>query len=175
MKEFGISDNNFTGSIPEFIFQNWTKLEEIYIEGSGLSGPIPTIDSLENLFYIRISDLNGDGTAFPQLSNLSKLETLILRSCNLIEKLPASLLEFERLQTLDVSFNRLSEEIPADLSELKNLDYLFLTGNSFTGAVPQWIRKTKEETYRDISFNNFIRTDVSGCQESGSRYEHILI
>ncbi|XVF79039.1 hypothetical protein PTKIN_Ptkin14bG0187600 [Pterospermum kingtungense] len=94
MKQFGISDNNFTGNIPKFIFQNWTKLQEIYFQGSGLRGPIPTIDSLENLTY------------------------MILRSCNLIGELPASLGEYTNLKTLDVSFNRLIGEIPPSLSAL---------------------------------------------------------
>ncbi|TYI58235.1 hypothetical protein E1A91_D11G341200v1 [Gossypium mustelinum] len=41
------------GIIPDFIFQNWTNLEQIYMEASGLSGPIPSINAtLENLEYM---------------------------------------------------------------------------------------------------------------------------
>ncbi|XVF79031.1 hypothetical protein PTKIN_Ptkin14bG0186900 [Pterospermum kingtungense] len=113
LTEFGISDNNFTGNIPKFIFQNWTKLQKIYIEGSGLSGPIPIIDSLENLKSVIISDLNGaEATNFPRLSNLPNLENLILRSCNLVGKLPGSLVEFNKtLRTFyrDLSYNNFND------------------------------------------------------------------
>ncbi|XVF18536.1 hypothetical protein REPUB_Repub11eG0030700 [Reevesia pubescens] len=167
LKEFRISDNHFTGNIPEFIFRNWTKLEELYIEASGLSGPIPAIVSLENLQYIIISDLNGAEQPFPQLSNLTKLDRLTLRSCNLVGRLPDSLGAFTRLKRLDVSFNRLSGEISGDLplAALTNLDFLFLTGNMFTGTVPQWILETKEKM--DLSFNSFTSTGVSDCQQAG--------
>ncbi|XP_022717360.1 probable leucine-rich repeat receptor-like serine/threonine-protein kinase At3g14840 [Durio zibethinus] len=162
LKEFRISDNNFAGNIPEFIFRDWTKLETIYMEASGLSGPIPTIGSLENLKYIIISDLNGGEARFPQLSDLPKLERLMLRSCNLVGELPASLGTLTTVKILDLSFNRLSGEIPS-LSEL-NLDQMFLNENNFTGAVPQWIRDTKEKM--DLSYNNFTSTGVSSCQQS---------
>ncbi|XVF79033.1 hypothetical protein PTKIN_Ptkin14bG0187000 [Pterospermum kingtungense] len=166
LKMFRISGNSFTGNIPKFIFQNWTNLEQIYMEGSGLSGPIPIIDSLENLTYIVISDLNGAEAKFPQLSNLAQLQRLVLRSCNLIGELPASLGEFTKLKSLDVSFNRLSGTIPTCLSALKvSLNYLFLTGNNFTGAVPEWMRETEE--HFDLSYNNFTDTGASDCQENG--------
>ncbi|XVF79047.1 hypothetical protein PTKIN_Ptkin14bG0188400 [Pterospermum kingtungense] len=165
LKKFSISDNNFTGNIPKFIFQNWTKLEEIYMEGSGLSGPIPTIDSLGNLTSIIISDLNGAGANFPQFGNLPRLERLVLRSCYLIGELPASLGALTTLKILDVSFNELGGNIPDDLSTLTNLDYLFLTRNSFTGAVPSWIQETRK--IMDLSYNNFASTGVSSCQENG--------
>ncbi|XVF18538.1 hypothetical protein REPUB_Repub11eG0030900 [Reevesia pubescens] len=166
MKKFRISDNHFTGNIPEFIFRNWTKLEELYLEASGLSGPIPAIGSLENLKYIIISDLKGAEADFPQLSNLTKLDRLVLRSCNLVGSLPPSLGEFTTLKRLDVSFNRLSGEIPPALAALTDLDYLFLNGNIFNGTVPQWIRETKEKM--DLSFNSFTDTGgVSECQKAG--------
>ncbi|XVF79034.1 hypothetical protein PTKIN_Ptkin14bG0187100 [Pterospermum kingtungense] len=167
LKKFRISDNNFTGKIPEFIFQNWSKLEQISIEGSGLSGPIPTIDSSENLNELIISDLNGTEAEFPQLSNLSKLKRLVLRSCNLTGKLPDSLREFVNLKTLDVSFNRLSGEIPPPLSALKDsLDHLILTGNNFTGEIPEWIREPKEKRNLFDSFSRINKSGIVPCLES---------
>ncbi|XP_052877036.1 probable leucine-rich repeat receptor-like serine/threonine-protein kinase At3g14840 isoform X2 [Gossypium arboreum] len=170
LKDFRISDNNFTGHIPDFIFQNWTNLEQIYMEGSGLSGPIPSINAtLENLVSIIISDLDGADTTFSQLlinATLPKLKRLMLRSCNLIGEIPASLGTFTTIKILDLSFNRLSGEIPESLSTLYNLDYLFLNRNNFTGSVPQWILNTKEKM--DLSYNNFNDTGESSCQISNT-------
>ncbi|PPS02465.1 hypothetical protein GOBAR_AA18206 [Gossypium barbadense] len=127
LKEFRISDNNFTRHIPEFIFRNWKNLEQIYMEASGLIGPIPSVNvTLLNLTYIIISDLNGTDTSFSQLlidANLPKLERLMLRSCNLIGEIPASFGTFTSIK-IDLSFNRLGGEISENLSTLDNLNYL---------------------------------------------------
>ncbi|TYI03504.1 hypothetical protein ES332_A11G343800v1 [Gossypium tomentosum] len=143
LKEFRISNNNFTGQILDFIFQNWTNLEHTYMEGSGLSGPIPSINAtLENLEYIIISDLNGAETSFPQLfinARLPKLDRLMLRNCNLIG------------------------EIPASLGTFTTIKILFLNRSNFTGSVPQWILNTKEKM--DLSYNNFNDTGESSCQK----------
>ncbi|KAL1075168.1 hypothetical protein V6Z11_D11G341700 [Gossypium hirsutum] len=168
LKEFRISDNNFTGQIPDFIFQKWTNLEQIYMEGSGLSGPIPSINAtLENLEYIIISDLNGAETSFPQLFinvSLPKLDRLMLRSCNLVGEIPASFgTSFTTIHVLDLSFNRLSGKIPEELSALA-LTNLFLNGNNFTGTVPSWMLNTNVQI--DLSYNNFTDTGVSDCQQN---------
>ncbi|KAB2006276.1 hypothetical protein ES319_D11G333300v1, partial [Gossypium barbadense] len=166
LREFRISDNNFTGQIPDFIFRNWTNLEEIY-GGSGLSGPIPSINAtLLNLTYIIIGDLNGAETNFTQPlidASLPKLERLMLRSCNLIGEIPASFRTFTSIKILDLSFNRLSGKIPDVLSNL-NFDNMFLNGNNFNGSVPQWILKTREKV--DLSYNNFTNTGVSDCRQN---------
>ncbi|XVF79035.1 hypothetical protein PTKIN_Ptkin14bG0187200 [Pterospermum kingtungense] len=171
LKNFRISDNNFTGNISEFIFQNWTNLEELYMEGSGLSGPIPNISSLGNLKYIIISDLNGTEANFPELRNLSNLERLVLRSCNLIGELPEdSIRALKKLKILDVSFNRLSGNISSVSLAGRGDDFnhLILTGNNFTGPVPQWMRNTKKGI--DLSFNNFSDTGLDSCQENGPNF-----
>ncbi|KAK5786898.1 hypothetical protein PVK06_041547 [Gossypium arboreum] len=128
LKEFRICDNNFTGQIPEFIFRNWTSLEMIYMEASGLSGPIPSINpSFENVEYLVISDLNGADTSFSQLlinASLPKLNRLMLRSCNLVGEIAAPFERFTTLKILDLSFNRLRGKIPEELSALVDLDYL---------------------------------------------------
>ncbi|KAG8479511.1 hypothetical protein CXB51_029280 [Gossypium anomalum] len=165
LKEFRISDNGFIGQIPEFIFRNWTNLEQIYMEGSGLSGPIPSINAtLENLEYIIISDLNGTETSFPQLlinASLPKLKRLMLRSCNVTGEIPASFGRFTTINILDLSFNRLRGKIPEELSSLA-LNNLFLNGNNFSGTVPSWMLNTNVKI--DLSYNNF--ADTGTCSQA---------
>ncbi|TYG47606.1 hypothetical protein ES288_D11G353000v1 [Gossypium darwinii] len=152
LREFRISDNNFTGQIPDFIFRNWTNLEEIYMEGSGLSGPIPSINA--TLLNIHVSSYD--------------LKRWMLRSCNLIGEIPASFRTFTSIKILDLSFNRLTGKIPDVLSNL-NFDNMFLNGNNFNGSVPQWILKTREKV--DLSYNNFTNTGTcsQALQESITR------
>ncbi|XP_011002767.1 PREDICTED: probable leucine-rich repeat receptor-like serine/threonine-protein kinase At3g14840 [Populus euphratica] len=165
MKDFRIGDNNFTGQIPNLI-QKWTNLEKLVIQGSGLSGPIPSgIALLEMMADLRISDLQGNGTEapFPPLTNMKKLKTLILRSCNIIGPLPDFVGELPKLTTLDLSFNKLIGEIPSSYSGLRKVDYIYLTGNQLNGTVPDWIINDGESV--DLSYNNF-RNESSCLQRN---------
>ncbi|KAB5521352.1 hypothetical protein DKX38_025671 [Salix brachista] len=190
LKDFRIGDNQFTGEIPNLI-ENWTNLDKLVIQGSGLSGPIPPgIAVLGKMTDLRISDLqgNGSGDPFPPLANLKILKTLVLRSCNIIGRIPDFVGELPVLTTLsvpsisffqvfvyiplvcginrdllDLSFNKLDGEIPDSFlgAFLKNADYIYLTGNQLNGTVPGWIIKGGESV--DLSYNNF--GNESSCQQ----------
>ncbi|CAL5403111.1 unnamed protein product [Camellia sinensis] len=83
---------------------------------SGLDGPIPSgIAVMTNMTKLRISDLNGTKVStFPPLNNMRNLQSLILKSCNIIGSLPEYLETMNNLTTLDLSFNKLSGEIPSN-------------------------------------------------------------
>ncbi|KAJ1441590.1 Serine/threonine-protein kinase, active site [Sesbania bispinosa] len=153
MREFRISDNQFSGNIPDFI-QRWTSLGQLFIQGSGLSGPIPSgISFLRNLMDLRISDLNGPDSTFPRVDNMTGLNTLILRSCNINDTLPQYFAHLINLTILDLSYNKLSGDIPRNLEGLTGATYIYLTGNFLTGQVPEWTNSTKRNL--DLSYNNF--------------------
>uniref|UniRef100_A0A6N2LKH1 non-specific serine/threonine protein kinase n=1 Tax=Salix viminalis TaxID=40686 RepID=A0A6N2LKH1_SALVM len=128
LKDFRIGDNQFTGEIPNLI-QKWTNLQKLVIQGSGLSGPIPPgIAVLEKMTDLRISDLQGNGTGapFPPLANMTKLVTLILRSCNIIGRIPDFVGELTSLKTLDLSFNKLDGKIPDSFLGVKKAAYIYV-------------------------------------------------
>ncbi|CAL0326493.1 unnamed protein product [Lupinus luteus] len=132
LTEFRISDNQFSGSIPDFI-QKWTNLEILAIQGSGLSGPIPSgISFLQNITDLRISDLSGYDSTFPQVGNLKGLKTLILRSCNINDTLPQNLANLADLQVLDLSFNKLSGSVPRNHEGLTGATYIPVSCESST-------------------------------------------
>ncbi|KAG5254844.1 leucine-rich repeat receptor serine/threonine-protein kinase [Salix suchowensis] len=163
LKDFRIGDNQFIGEIPDLI-QKWTNLQKLVIQGSGLSGPIPPgIAVLEKMTDLRISDLQGNGTGapFPPLANMTKLKILILRSCNIIGRIPDFVGEFSSLKTLDLSFNKLDGEIPDSFLGVKQATYIYLTGNQLNGTVPDWIIKDGKSV--DLSYNNF--GNESSCQQ----------
>ncbi|PWA50603.1 serine/threonine/dual specificity protein kinase, catalytic domain-containing protein [Artemisia annua] len=125
----------FSGKIPEFI-GSWNNLRKLWIQGSGLEGPIPSnITLLPNLTDLRISDLNGPNTLCPTFINTTSFDTLILRSCNLIGNLPESL--------------------------SSTLKVFYLTGNMLSGNVPGWMLTVGETI--DLSYNKFINTR-DNCQ-----------
>ncbi|KDO42387.1 hypothetical protein CISIN_1g0041551mg, partial [Citrus sinensis] len=167
LKDFRISDNHFTGKIPNFI-QNWTLLEKLVIQASGLVGPIPSgIASLSKLTDLRISDLNGTEAPFPPLDKMKKMKTLILRSCNVSGKLPDYLGLMTSLKVLDVSFNKLNGAIPSTFMGLLDVDYIYLTGNLLTGTIPPWMLQKGDRV--DLSYNSF----TAGSSETSCQYRSV--
>ncbi|RVX03955.1 putative LRR receptor-like serine/threonine-protein kinase [Vitis vinifera] len=80
-----IDGNNLSGKIPDWI-GNWTKLDKLYLQGTSMDGPIPSIISqLKNLTELLISDLSGPTTSFPNLKDMNKLKTLVMRNCSITE------------------------------------------------------------------------------------------
>ncbi|KAK8487647.1 hypothetical protein V6N11_061630 [Hibiscus sabdariffa] len=106
MKQFRISSNYFTGKLPN-IFQSWKQLQILEMQASGFEGPFPsTLSALNSLVELRISDLHGEGSRFPNLQNMKNLSRLVLRSCNISGPIPPYIWEMP-LGTLDLSFNKL--------------------------------------------------------------------
>ncbi|KAK4285841.1 hypothetical protein QN277_002481 [Acacia crassicarpa] len=154
LTHFRISDNQFFGKIPDFI-GNWKDLRILAIVGSGLSGPIPAgLSLLVNSVDLRISNLNGPDSKFPQLDNMKKLETVILRSCNIVGSLRLDFIEnMPYLIALDLSFNKLSGEMPSSFPSQSQVKSLYLSGNMLSGPVPDWLMKSENNV--DLSYNNF--------------------
>ncbi|WCJ27268.1 Leucine-rich repeat transmembrane protein kinase [Euphorbia peplus] len=165
LTDLRINDNNFSGTIPNFI-QNWKKLTRLEMHGSGLEGPIPSsISLLNNLSELRFSDIKGPSQKFPNLSNITGIIRLVLRSCNISGELPAYIWEMENLEMLDVSFNMLVGKLPETITAGR-LRFVFLTGNLLSGDVPECILRAGSNI--DLSYNNFALQGPGqpACQEN---------
>ncbi|XP_026406762.1 probable LRR receptor-like serine/threonine-protein kinase At1g53440 [Papaver somniferum] len=164
MADFRIAGTSISGKIPDFI-GDWTQLIELDIRGTSMEGPIPsTIFHLKNLTKLRVSDLRGPETPFPDFQDVSVMSQLELRNCLIRGSIPSNIGEMiPRLIRLDLSFNRLTGDIHS-LQEIPHLKYLYLTNNQLTGQVPLWITNTKQNF--DLSYNNFTGPSLSSCQES---------
>ncbi|KAK4787790.1 hypothetical protein SAY86_011623 [Trapa natans] len=153
LNDMRISDNRFSGKIPEFIGK-WKDIEKLQMQGCSLEGPIPSsISGLTKLSDLRISDLRGSRSSFPPLSSMKSMKALVLRNCFLHGKIPDYVGNMEKLKTLDLSFNNLTGEIPSSFSSLTKADFIYLTGNSLSGTIPSWVLERNKNV--DISYNNF--------------------
>ncbi|KAI6687166.1 hypothetical protein NL676_023994 [Syzygium grande] len=162
LEDFRIDGSTLSGKIPNFI-GNWTKITRLDMQGTSMEGPIPSsISLLTNLTDLRISDLKGPSSDFPNLQGMSMMQTLILRNCLLTGSIPDYIGEMTRLKTLDLSDNRLTGHVPETMAE--GLNYMFLTNNSLTGTVPSWVTNSKESI--DLSYNNFTGSPPISCQQS---------
>ncbi|TXG66678.1 hypothetical protein EZV62_007953 [Acer yangbiense] len=164
LRRFLLSANNFSGSIPES-FGNLKNLTALDLQGTSMKGPIPSsISLLTNLEELRISDLNGARSKFPNLKDMKMMKRLVLRNCLITGGIPSYIAEMKSLKLLDLSFNQLSGQIPATLDSLIKIDYFFLTNNKLTGAIPDWILTSKRNM--DLSYNNFTSSPRASCQQS---------
>ncbi|KAA8541410.1 hypothetical protein F0562_025373 [Nyssa sinensis] len=85
------------------------------IDGSALSGKIPDlIGNWTRIDRLRISDLNGAPTGFPDLQNLTNMNTLILRNCLITGQIPAYLGELTAVKTLGSRINFEGNEYEED-------------------------------------------------------------
>ncbi|XP_023525948.1 probable LRR receptor-like serine/threonine-protein kinase At1g53430 isoform X2 [Cucurbita pepo subsp. pepo] len=164
LTDFRIDGNDVSGKLPEFI-GNWINLKRLDIQGTSLEGPIPrAISELKSLNALRITDLKGSPISFPNLTQLTSLETLILRNCLIEDTIPDYFEKFSSLRTLDLSFNRLNGTIPEPLlRNLSNRDVhsLFLNDNLLTGHLPSWI--TGRKGNMDLSNNRFTGSPLPPC------------
>ncbi|XP_031120723.1 probable LRR receptor-like serine/threonine-protein kinase At1g07650 [Ipomoea triloba] len=159
MMEFRISSNNFSGKLPSF--SSFKNLQILELQASGFEGPIPqNISVSTSLIQLRISDLNGGGVSrFPTFTNMTAIEKLMLRRCNIFGKIP-DLANMKNLRQLDLSFNNLRGGIDG-LQNADKVQYMHLMNNSLSGTLPQWVLNRGSSYYTDLSYNNFEESSVS--------------
>ncbi|KAK3133684.1 hypothetical protein QOZ80_6AG0539720 [Eleusine coracana subsp. coracana] len=113
-----------------------TALEILQIESvPGLSGPIPP--SFSNLTRLRDLDINGTSISGPVPAFLSfaNLSTLVIANSKLAGPIPAALAALPNLRYLDLSGNMLSGAIPPGLLH-GSFRFLVLSNNRLTGKIP---------------------------------------
>ncbi|KAK8618649.1 hypothetical protein V6N13_132635 [Hibiscus sabdariffa] len=149
---FSANDNAFTGKIPNFVGNNWTKLTGLRFQGNSFEGPIPSsFANLKSLGSLRIGDIYNGSSSLVFVRNLKKLTDLVLRNVLLTGSLPSYMTELQSLQRLDLSFNNLTGTIPSNMSTMVSLQHLILGNNSLTGAIPNLQTSTLQTI--DLSYN----------------------
>ncbi|KAM5552468.1 hypothetical protein ABKV19_027028 [Rosa sericea] len=157
-----LSGNSFSGPfLDEFV--RLKSLEHLDLRRVGLKGQFPKFSG--NLCRLKSLSLAGnqiDGGIEEFLSGFSncsfnRMESLDLRECGLVGKLPSSLGMLRSLQHLDLSSNSFWGSIPEFIisnlsSSLKTLD---LSDNIFNGSIPQSLGKLSQLVSLDLSSNVF--------------------
>ncbi|RZC74184.1 hypothetical protein C5167_049662 [Papaver somniferum] len=164
LTQLTLSGNNFTGVLPA-TFANLKNMADFRLAGTSISGKIPDFfGNWMQLTELRVSDLKGPNTPFPDFQDMNRMYQLELRNCLIKGSIPSNIGEMmPGLIKLDLSFNRLTGDIHS-LKEIPNLKYLYLTDNLLSGQIPPWITNTKRNF--DLSYNNFTGPSKSGCQDS---------
>ncbi|GLT86658.1 hypothetical protein SLE2022_047810 [Rubroshorea leprosula] len=149
-----LSENYFNGSIPSSI-NKLERLEVLLLQNNELSGKIPSMNRLNNLWTLDLSNNNLFGNIPSSLCSQSPLIHLKLNGNNFYGKL-SSLQNCTNLGTLGLANNQFHGGIPRWIGEtLSCLSILQLRGNMFRGKIPKSLCSLPLLHVLDLGQNNF--------------------
>ncbi|XP_021674213.2 cuscuta receptor 1 isoform X2 [Hevea brasiliensis] len=161
LKTLYLQYNNFHEKIFAQESENFTNLEELFLDSSSLNeesltslGALPSLKllslgslrdnlphqglpSFKKLEHLHLDFSTIKNNVLHTISKMISLKTLSLVYCGLSGTIPATqgICELKHLQMLDVSYNDLSGTLPWCLANLTSLQRLYLISNHFTGKI----------------------------------------
>ncbi|KAB1671342.1 hypothetical protein [Gossypium barbadense] len=152
-----LSHNNLRGTLPTWLLENNTKLEELILKGNSFTGPLSLSSALiSNVSSIDISENKLQGqiptgicSTFPHLRRL-------FLSKNAFEGIiPLCLSGMKDLSFLDLSNNQLYGKVPEELIAKGSLTILRLSNNNLSGNVVPVILSANWVQHLYLDGNNF--------------------
>ncbi|KAK4276154.1 hypothetical protein QN277_019133 [Acacia crassicarpa] len=150
---------NISGSFPNWLLTNNTKLSSIYVTHNFLTGPFE-LNSTSQLLNMQNFDASSNpisdeipphiGQVFPNLLSLN------MSSSSLQGGFPSSLGDMRQLNSLDLSNNNLSGYLPLKFGKGSNdLRFLKLSNNNLSGPCLPGGSNFTHMLSMDLSNNNF--------------------
>ncbi|WJX37516.1 non-specific serine/threonine protein kinase [Trifolium repens] len=154
-----IRENNRIGSIPQEICL-LTNLIYLDLAANSLSGVIPeTISNLSKLEQLILNDNRKlSGTIPHSLWNMSSLSLIYLYNNSLSGSIPDSVENLLNVGVLALDSNQLSGSIPSTIGNLKNIVRLFLGMNRLSGLIPASIGNLINLKVLSVQVNNLTGT-----------------
>ncbi|KAI3840114.1 hypothetical protein MKX03_003570 [Papaver bracteatum] len=155
LEELTISENYFSGQLPDSIANLSTKLMRLNVGKNNIFGKIPPgIGNLVNLNLLgmRGNQLTGSIPVF--VGKLPKLIVIILSNNQLSGIIPSNICNSNQLNFIDFSINRLQGGIPPNFGNCQKMMVLDLSQNQLTGPIPkELIGLSSITSWMDISEN----------------------
>ncbi|XP_071721212.1 receptor-like protein 6 [Rutidosis leptorrhynchoides] len=149
-----LSNNGFSGRLPDKYFKIWKAMKSVYSSNSSTMGfeiSFYTFLPSEVPYSMTLTN-KGVKTEYPKILNIF---TAIDLSCNSFEgDIPQSLTDLQGLQSLNLSNNHLTGYVLSSLGNLKNLESLDLSRNNLSGEIPQELLQLGFLSMFNVSFNH---------------------
>ncbi|KAJ1394987.1 Leucine-rich repeat-containing N-terminal, plant-type [Sesbania bispinosa] len=143
---------NLTGPIPVKALSKLTRLKQITVKSTGLSGPIPYFPvQFKSLKWLELSSNKHTGPLPPSLTLLPNLIAIFFDNNKLTGSIPPS---YSKFGGLVLSNNQLSGPLPKSFSSF-DLFNLQLAHNNLEGDASMLFGSTKQTNVIDISWNKF--------------------
>jgi Leucine-rich repeat (LRR) protein len=160
LQELYLNNNNLQGTIPSS-FNNLKSLTRLELQQNNLTGKFPDLGSLQNLYYIDLSDnkFSGDPFEFPVTLPVSLVQ-ISMRNNNLTGLTSESFKNLNYLQVVDFSSNKINGYVPSIFFQLPSLQQLTLSFNEFSSIeTPSFGTESLQ--------NELIAVDLSNNQLQG--------
>ncbi|TYG78150.1 hypothetical protein ES288_D02G035000v1 [Gossypium darwinii] len=152
-----LSHNNLSGTLPTWLLENNTKLEELILKGNSFTGPLSRSSALiSNVSSIDISENKLQGQIPTGIcSTFPHLRRLFLSKNAFEGNIPLCLSGMKYLSFLDLSNNQLYGKVPEELITKGSLIILRLSNNNFSGNVVPVILSANGVENLYLDGNNF--------------------
>ncbi|KAF2320666.1 hypothetical protein GH714_029894 [Hevea brasiliensis] len=135
-----LSNNRFSGPIPEKLAQSMPNLVFLSLSGNQLTGDIPvSIGAMVSLVVLDLSGNSLSGSIPSSIGNCSFLNAMDLSFNKLSGEIPLSFSRLNQLRSLHLSNNKLTGSLPSSFLNLSNLETLDLGNNRLSSEIPPWI------------------------------------
>eukprot|EP00261_Vitis_vinifera_P036617 XP_019077860.1 PREDICTED: probable LRR receptor-like serine/threonine-protein kinase At4g36180 isoform X3 [Vitis vinifera] len=131
-----LSHNNLTGSFPNWLLANNTRLEFLVLRNNSLMGQLLPLGPNTRINSLDISHNQLDGQLQENVAHMiPNIMSLNLSNNGFEGILPSSIAELRALSMLDLFTNNFSREVPKQLLAAKDLEILKLSNNKFHGEI----------------------------------------
>ncbi|KAJ9560523.1 hypothetical protein OSB04_005683 [Centaurea solstitialis] len=161
MRIMDISNNFFTGTIPDWI-SNMSYEFEFVARNNSLEGQFPCGKTPFSFLDISQNSFSGP---IPSCLNFQSMKHLHLGSNKFIGSIPNAFRNLTSVLTLDIGNNSLSGRIPEFLGNLSDLRILILRQNNFTGSIPKQLCQLSNVSLIDLSANS-ISGSIPSCLQN---------
>ncbi|KAJ8617372.1 hypothetical protein MRB53_013558 [Persea americana] len=140
LKRLDLSNNQFSGILPNSIANLSTQLIGLWLNGNQFFKAIPRgLENLANLISLNLAQNLFTGTIPIHLMKLKRLQGLSIYGNKLSGKIPISVGNLAQLSRLDLGGNDLQGSIPLSLGNCRHLQHLYLDDNNLSGTIPNQV------------------------------------
>ena len=131
-----LSHNNLTGSFPNWLLENNTRLEVLLLRNNSLMGQLLPLRPNTHIRSLDISHNKLDGQLQENVAHMiPNVDYLNLSNNGFEGILPSSIAKLSVIGVLDLSDNNFSGEVPKQLLAATGLGFLKLSNNKFHGEI----------------------------------------